>query len=188
MEIETMRGADGRRKPDGERQYKIKEIWDAHQEIIRRLALGQSGADICRDLGVTAPMISYVRNSPLGQEALRKIHSLANEDVVNVSKRIRSITPKAVQVLEQILDDAIAVPPNLPADKKTVSSVAFGILDRGGHAPVHKSISVGVPVGNDTIEEIKNRARQAGIVIAEVNEREVEEVSNDEDSDNEDSG
>ena len=162
LELNTNYGADNRRVD--ERQYNITELWDRQQEIVRRLSLGQSAVDIARDLSISPVTVSYVRNSPLGQEALAKLHSAANNEAVNIAKRIKEVAPKALAVLEGILDNSIQGTYDLPADRKTAASVAMGLLDRAGHAPIHRQISMTVPVSNSVINEIKERAKGAGMI------------------------
>ena len=39
--------------PTGNRKYQIKELWDRHHEINRRILLGQKNKEIAEDLNIT---------------------------------------------------------------------------------------------------------------------------------------
>ena len=175
MELQTNKGAD-RRRTHRERSWEITELWDRHQEIIRRLFLGQSARDIAKDLGIAENTISQIRNSELGQRALADLHAAANDNAINVAQRIRSIAPKAIDVLEGMLDYQREVGYELPSDRKNAASIAFGVLDRAGHAPVHKNVNVEVPVSGSIISEIKERAMKAGAIAKPKTEQETEDA------------
>ena len=46
------------RLPEGNRKYQIKELWNRHEEINRRLLLGQKSKEIAKDLGISEATVS----------------------------------------------------------------------------------------------------------------------------------
>jgi hypothetical protein len=120
------------RLPGENRVYTLQEIQDSHREIARLLVMGVKGVDIAETLGVTPAMVSYTKNSPVVKREMDNMHAVANLDAVDVAKRIQEVAPRALQVMEDLLEeanDAIKV------------KIAADLLDRAGHGAV-KNINV----------------------------------------------
>jgi hypothetical protein len=158
---------------EGKKKYEIQHIWEVHQEVIRLLVMGAKPADISAQLGISKQQISNIRNSSIVKEAIEELQSKRNADAQKVSERIQRLAPKAIDRLQEVLDN--------PAyhDEKLVANVAKDILDRAGHGSVQK-IAVGHAVlSPERIDEIKQRALDAGlssgVVVRKSEEAEYEE-------------
>jgi len=149
----------GRNPGVAARQYQIQTLWDVHHEILRRLVLGQKSVEIARDLNVTAPVVSYVKNSEMGKRQLSLMHAASNVSVINIAGRIKELATQAVAVMEAALDDCQPMQTRLKA--------AVDVLDRAGHAApkVMRTENYHAHFGAEDIEAIKARAREAGAIV-----------------------
>ena len=152
---------DGRRVP--RRQYNIKELWDKHREITRQLVLGGTNVTIAETIGCTPQTVSNVRNSPLGQAELQRLHGGRDEETVNIARRIEEFVPQALSVLEDIITG------RMPGTSVALrAKVSAGHLSRAGYGEVHKVHALHGYVTKADVEEIKARAVDAsrqGVVI-----------------------
>jgi hypothetical protein len=157
------RPPDRRRKAvEDKNSYVVAEVWERHREIIRRLALGQKNVDIAKALGITEVSVSQVKNSPIVQEQLKAMMDKMDSEAVDVGKRIHEMAPKALDVLESVLNDEEDTVP-LSIKVKT----AHDILDRAGHAAI-KQINANVMHGHfnaDDLAEIRQLAKDQGVVV-----------------------
>lgn len=142
------------------RAYQITKVQDNHQEILRRLTLGQKAKDIAADLGVTPAVVSYVRHGAEGKEELRLMQGAANQDTVTVRQRIHIASLSAIAVMEGMLEDE-----DVPLSLRL--RAAQDILDRAGHAApkVIQAHNTHAVLSREDIEDIKQRARSMGCVV-----------------------
>ena len=149
--------ADGRRSVE-RKTFTVENIWNSHREIMRLALTGMKQADIARELGVSEVMVSYTLNSPVVKRQLDVMQAARDIDAVDVSKRIQEVAPRALEVLEELLEDA-----NDAIRFKT----ATDLLDRAGHAAVKtlRTQSFSVHLDKDDLEEIKQRAREIGLCV-----------------------
>lgn len=157
---------DSRFAPE-QRDYQIMRLWDHHREILRRLVAGEKAADIARAMDVTPAMVSYVRNSELGQEYLSELHEQADIEAIDIQKRIQKHAPVCQAMLETLM-----LHPETPI--KIRKDIAESQLDRAGFAPVKRSMSA--HVSSSDLEDIKRRARESGAISYEEQVQEVQEV------------
>ena len=104
-------------------------------------------------------MVSYTANSELMRRELELLRGARDSDVIDVAKQIKEMAPKALKVLENILEDELAPAP-------TKLATAKDVLDRGGYG-ASKHISFTGAMGHFTaqdIEEIKDRAKAQGLI------------------------
>ena len=118
---------DARRKLYKPRVTEVRRLQDNHHEVIRRLLIGQKAADISRELQLTLVQVNNIKNSPLVQKQLATLQSVRDTSAIDVSKRIKEIAPKAVELLERIIEGSEAAPISLRA------RCAMDNLDRSGH-------------------------------------------------------
>lgn len=145
---------DGRRIATGtRRQYNIKELWDKHREIARQLVLGGTNVTIANAVGCTPQTVSNVRNSPLGQAELQRLHSGRDEETVNIAHRIEEFVPQALSVLEDIITGKMP-----GAGVALRAKVSSAHLARAGYGEVQKIHSMHAHVTSDDIVRIKERA------------------------------
>lgn len=150
---------DGRRgDPENRKSFTVENIWNTHREIMRLALTGMKQADIARELGLTEVMVSYTLNSPVVKRQLDVMQAARDVDAIDVAKRIQEVAPRALEVLEELLEegnDAIKL------------RTATDLLDRAGHAAIKtvRTQSLSVHLNKDDIEEIKQRAREIGLCV-----------------------
>ena len=151
--------------------YNLKKMNQLHHEIVRRIVVGQKDHEIAEELGCTRPTVKYTRESPVVKEKLSIMMGARDSTVIEIRDRIQKLTPLALHELEKMM-----------IDDKTSNSVrakiAQDLLDRAGFDPVKKHVDVG-KYDEDKIEEIKQRARENGVIMR--SEAEDVEYSNVED-------
>ena len=78
-------------------------------------------------------------------------------DAVDISKEIQELAPKAVKVLEQLLESG---------SENNQLKAAQDVLDRAGHAAVRmiKTENIHAHFSGEEIEEMKKRAREVGLI------------------------
>ena len=53
--------------------YKVQEVWQQHQEIIRLIVLGHDDEVIAEKIGYTLQTINSIRNSPIVRERIKQL-------------------------------------------------------------------------------------------------------------------
>jgi hypothetical protein len=153
-----------------ERKYDVKQLWDSHAEMVRRIALGQNNIEIAEALGVTPQTVSNIKNSPLAKEKVEELQNSMDERVRDIHKRIQALQPEALDALEGVLRGQYDNDPH-PVLK---TKVATTLLAMGGNGPVQKVHSLNEHVTREDIEKLKERAREAakmqGVLAVEYHE------------------
>ena len=158
--LDPAREVDRRRKPETRRTFEVSKMWEIHDEITRRILLGQKGSHIAEDLGVSKAMVSYVRNSRVVKEKLELMSGARDAKAVDLAIEIKEHAPEALEVLKKIIDGDIDAPITTRARE------ANNWLDRAGYGAV-KNINARHVVAHftaDEIEDIKRRAIENGFV------------------------
>lgn len=129
-------------------QYSLSYIRPRHKEIARRLVLGQTQTEICRDLNMSTSRMSIICNSPLFKILVSKLEEERNQDTVDVGKQLREIAPNALEIVERTMYNG--------ATESLKLKAAESILDRAGFSTINKAqIEVShVPTENFTKEEL----------------------------------
>lgn len=157
----------------GNKNYSVEKIWDHHHEIVRRLALGQRPRQIALDLDVSVQTISNVRNSPLVKQQLAMLHAVRDVETTEVARQILEVAPKAIRVIEDMLDDE-----EQKADVRL--RAALGTLD---HAIPRRSVQLNVDqhLNEDDMNDIKKialeRGKKSGVISDNAEEVEFTEVA-----------
>ena len=150
------REPDQRRNNGEDRKtFEVNEMWEMHHEIVRLLVMGMKNVEICKLLGVSQPMVSYVRNSKVVKDKLAIMRAARDADTIDVARHIQEVCPKALDLLEDIIDDH-GETHSIALAAKTAESW----VDRAGHAAV-RNIKVAAIVGHFTAEEIADLKRAA---------------------------
>ena len=135
-------------------------MWDRHQQIARLITFGMSNKDIGEALGISAQQVSNVRNSPVVQRHVQVLQGKDDLETYDVMGRVRDLLPKALDVLEENLDD-----PDCPTSQK--ARTAFGLLSVGGYGQnnnVNVRAQHAILTGED-IQKLKDNAMAAGIIV-----------------------
>ena len=158
--------------PTGNRKYQIKQLWSRHEEINRRLLLGQKSKDIANDLNISEATVSYTKNSKLAQKELGIMKAARDANSVDVAQQIQEIAPQALEILEEIMQGD-------ETQQSLKAKVATDLLDRAGYTPPKKVLGMVAHkhFTGDDIEKIKARAKKVGISTgAIIQEGEVEDA------------
>lgn len=131
--------------------WQVSKVWDLHHQIIQRIFLGQKNTVIAKELGCTEVQVSNVRNSEIVQAQLAEMRAKSYENTIDIRKQINELAPKAVEVLETLLENS-----STPANVKL--NAARDVLDRGGHAAPQQVTHLHGHFSADDLEAIKQRA------------------------------
>lgn len=159
------------RLPTGNRKYNIQSMWDVHHEILRLLLMGMKSVDVAATLGISPVTVSYTANSPIAKRQLSIMRGARDAHAVDVAANIKELCPKAVTVLEEMMESE---------NEANKFKAAIAVLDRGGHAPVQR-VQAGVAhmhFTSDELNDIKKRARDV-IDIPMIEAQVVQEVEDD---------
>ena len=146
------------RKEDTHKPYQIEQLWSIHHEITRLSLIGMKQIDIAKHLNVSPVMVSYTLRSPLVTRQLDQMKSVRDMEAIDISTEIKNLAPKAVAVLEELMDNDL---PNVKL------SAAKDILDRAGYAATKtiRTENIHAHFSADEISEIKQNARDIGLLI-----------------------
>jgi hypothetical protein len=93
--------------------------------MLRLAIAGWQPKDIAIELGVTPQTVSNVLNSALSQKLLGEMRAAANKEAITTAQRLEAMNAKAIDTLQEILDDA-------DAPRSLRAKVAMDNLDRTG--------------------------------------------------------
>lgn len=155
--------ADGRRSQFGA-AWQPKTLSERHHNILRMHLLGYSNIEIAERLGCTPTAVGLAVNSNLGRIQTRMMRAELDNGAIEAAKRIRALAPKAIDVIEQTLDD-----PDAPIAVRL--KAAQDALDRAGLGAVKKMDvrSTSVALSRDDLEDLRRdalaRAIENGLVV-----------------------
>jgi predicted transcriptional regulator len=153
------------RLPETHKQYQVEQMWELHHEVCRLALIGMKQVDIATHLGVSPVMVSYTLRSPIVQRQLNQLKAVRDIDAIDVAKEIQALAPRAVRVLDELMDSEL---PNIKL------KAATDILDRAGHAAVRtlRTENIHAHFTADEISDIKKRAREVGLLTDAMYEEE----------------
>ena len=145
------------RPPDSNHAHKdVEYLWEQHHEVLRLLVKGYKPRQISEMTGLTETFICRLRNSPIAKERLEILGAERDAITVAMVKRIAELQPKALSVLERVLNGET----NATIDLEV--RTAQDMLSRGGNAPVQRMVAdVRHGLDEETLNAIKERAEQA---------------------------
>ena len=128
----------------------LQHMWERHKEMARRLVAGDKPGVICQEMGITPGRFSIICNSPIFSQHVNSLSEKANFSVSDIRERIFNNAPKALDILEDVMENKAQ-----KYDAKLQVKVARDMLDRGGLGTVQKT-EVMVLTGAD-IQKLKER-------------------------------
>jgi len=155
------------------RKYDIKQLWELHHEILRRIALGQSNTEIAEDLGITPQTVSNTRNSPMGRAKLSEFEQEMDAETIDLNNRIMRFCPKAMDLLEDVVEGR-----DHEATIALRVKTAENCVARAGYGPVHKAAIAHGGLSLQDIERIKRNARNAAVHFGVIDAKFIELESN----------
>ena len=162
-------------KPRG--GFRVSRIWELHDEIARRILLGQKNTVIAEALSCTSQTVSNVRNSPVIQDKLSIMRGARDAYTVDIAKDIQEFAPTALELLKNIVLGKGVGASASPAFR---AKEANTFLDRAGHVVIHKEQHVHAHLTTEEIEDIKSRAfgPNSPVVEGEFKEESVPLIAN----------
>jgi hypothetical protein len=152
---------DKRFKPPGmKKTWQVTKIWELHDEIKRRILLGQKNTVIAEALACSPQTVSNVRNSDVIQDQLAIMRGARDAATVDIARDIQEFAPKALELLKDVVNGDKA---GANASISLRAKEANNFLDRAGHSAVKKHDVRGMTalLTIDDIERIKKRALEA---------------------------
>jgi len=161
------RGPDLRMVPPGARRtFEVSKMWDVHQEITRLIFLGYKNSEIAEKLNISPVTVSYTRNSRVVQDKLDMMKGARDADVIDIAKDIKAKAPKALKLLEEIIDGSTGTIGEL-ASPALRAKTAENWMDRAGYPAQRTGNNLHLHA-HFTAEELaglKERAINSGVVI-----------------------
>lgn len=160
-----MKGRRGKHSgvlPAENRQYQIQHLWERHHKMLRLTLLGWEAKDIATELGCSTATVRNCVNSAIGRKILCEMQATVDDKVVDVAAKLRAMSIKAAEKLEELLDD-----PDTP--RTLQARIAMDNLDRSGHARqinVKGQFSHTVLTAED-ISKIMEDAQKAAMEVGE---------------------
>lgn len=147
---------DRRKKPSGVRKvWQVATIWELHEEIARRIVLGQKNVDIAEAVKCSPQTVSNVRNSPVVQDKLALMRGARDAYTIDIARDIQEFAPEALQLLKDVIKrKGSGENASIALSARTAESW----LDRAGHAPVRKEAVIHQSLTKEEIDQIKSRA------------------------------
>ena len=146
----------------------LSKLSPRHQQIARLLVSGHTQTEIAQMMGCNKSTICRHSRDPLVLQEVKRLQEKAEaktvEGVPGVTEKLRNGAHRGLEVLLQILED-----PSTQIEMiKLKANVALELLSRAGYGPI-KQMAIDQRVLSahltaEDIEEIKERAREAGIV------------------------
>lgn len=130
------------------------------REAIRLAACGIPYLEISRRIYWSMAAVHEFLTSRIAQAQIRALSEKRDITAADIACTIQELAPGAMAYLEKVLYSE-------SEDPKLRTKVAHDLLDRAGHAPVKRTISLDVPLAGSVLEDIKRHARKAGILAAE---------------------
>lgn len=122
----------------------LKQLKTQHRTIIQMVFTGFTNNEIAERLEMSPSTISQIINSPLGQAYLGGLNDKAQENTLDVRKKLTSLNKNALQTFERILN------PREKAPHSVQATVAKDVLDRNGYKPPDRySIDMSVTAKTD---------------------------------------
>ncbi len=145
------------------RKYEITRIQARTRRVMELIVLGYNNQEIGKAVGLSAQMVSNIRNSTIVQSQISVIEASRTRQVMDVRTKIRSKAPVMLGVLEDIT-----------LDKETPSNVrsanAKDWLDRAGYQAPKIMVNANTKLTAEDLEKLKKNAEDAGIMDVDFEE------------------
>lgn len=134
----------------------IKRIRAVHHQAARLMATGATAAEVSLTTGLSPSRQSILKNDPSFKQLLQHYAEIDAEVFVNVREKVAALGVTAAEVLQERLEEAPEA-----VSIKELTNILSTALDRGGFAPVQKSIAVSGSFAPEDIEALKAALGQA---------------------------
>lgn len=145
----------------GSRAKPIAKIRASHHSLAMALAKGASPMEASFSTGYSPSRISVLQSDPTFRELVGYYKAQVEEQMVDVVRRLATLSADAVDELQSRLDER---PEDI--DNKTLLSIAEMALDRTGHAPQTRVQHQHVHMDVSAIQALKAAHKERGRVVA----------------------
>jgi hypothetical protein len=135
--------------------FQLNYIRPYHREIARRLVLGQTQMDICRDLQMNPGRMSIIVNSPLFKVELRRLEALRDQGVYDMARTLQELAPEALEQVTRTMYRGNTERLRFDAAESVLDRAGFG---RGSKVDVN--VSGHVDHSAMTVEELRKLVQQ----------------------------
>ena len=135
--------------------FRVSKIWELHDEITRRILLGQKNTTIAESLQCSTATVSNVRNSPIIQDKLSIMRGARDAYTVDIARDIQEFAPTALNLLKEIVSGTGV---GMNASPALRAKEANGWLDRAGFGAIRREQHLHAHLTSEEIEAIKARA------------------------------
>lgn len=144
--------------PKRKSRYNPSELSAAHREVIRLETLGARVEEISEKLGISRHAVRYILASPLALQMRNELQARRDEAVVDVTKALAEMCPKALEVLQDTLSGEFDDVPNTFRAR-----TALELLDRCGYGKVTRTqnLNLSTSLSAEDILELRRRAQAA---------------------------
>jgi len=167
LNIYSSREFDHRTNPNGGKtSWDLKKLHETSHEILNLKSQGFNNIQIAATLGVHEATVKSIANSSLGKEKLTIMRGVRDGEAFDIVKEVQERARKCMAVIDEALDDEIQIP------LKDKAVLAMNTLKLGGfEAPKKLDARFAHMHALDpaTLELIKNRARELGLVVQSLN-------------------
>ena len=129
----------------------LKKLKTQHREIARLTFEGCSVSDISARLGLAKQTVYAITNDALFKAYVDNLNDKADDDVVEVRKRLAGMNTMALDVFQDILTGN-------DTPKHVMLRAAESVLDRNGFKPAEKHEHMHGHFTKADIEELKRRS------------------------------
>lgn len=139
-------------------RYGLGYIRPRHNEIARRLVMGQNQVTIALAMGLDQGRLSIIINSPLFKVVVAKLSKLRDDNAVDIQEELKELVPIAL--------DKVAKISMAGGSERLQLSASQDILDRGGVVKKGQGINLGVQVNIHPVDLEKFRGDGKGVDAA----------------------
>lgn len=129
----------------------LKRIRAVHHQVARLLASGMKQSEVSLHTGFCASRLSILKNDPSFNELVSHYQTVEEEVFVDTRKRVAAL---GVSVAEVLHDRVLESPDDMST--KELTNLLSAALDRGGFAPVQRSITTTTNMTPEDIAAIKD--------------------------------
>jgi hypothetical protein len=140
----------------------LQKVREVHHQAARLLATGMKAVEVSAIVGLSQSRLSLLQADPTFAELLAHYRNEEARSFADVQQRAVALGLDAMAELhERIVENAKEVP------NSTLIEIMKSALDRGGHAPVKRSISVGATVPQEMLRDLQMEAAklQTGEIV-----------------------
>lgn len=145
----------------------LKRIRAVHHQAARLLATGMKQSLVALHTGVSESRLSVLKSDPSFQELMAHYAEVDEEVFVDVRKTVAALGTSAAEALhERVLENPDDI------STKDLTALLSAALDRGGFAPIQKTVAATLTLPPDEVAELKRQLgvapRRERIIDAEV--------------------